>query len=273
MCAAPPTKALPGPGRSLGCILGWHPDPSSALPQASSCSCTGGTAAKHRAARPCPTFQVWFTRRENPSPISSALSPWMGLEYRQAQIPTSHTSMGLREQQRWSRRRREPSKELPMPTAFLLWGRKAPIQQNTPPTSSKGRGKQRSSSERSECSGMSSGMVLQEPRLLQEGWNRPSMELWVPTMGAVPSSCRTAFPITQQNHHSAPPQHSSAPSQPSQHPLGSGIPGTSKHGHVDNLITVPNAFSSTVPHISWSCAMQDDVLSSQSTPPDRDVLR
>lgn len=185
MCAAPPTKALPGPGRSLGCILGWHPDPSSALPQASSCSCTGGTAAKHRAARPCPTFQVWFTRRENPSPISSALSPWMGLEYRQAQIPTSHTSMGLREQQRWSRRRREPSKELPMPTAFLLWGRKAPIQQNTPPTSSKGRGKQRSSSERSECSGMSSGMVLQEPRLLQEGWNRPSMELWVPMMGAV----------------------------------------------------------------------------------------
>lgn len=185
MCAAPPTKALPGPGRSLGCILGWHPDPSSALSQASSCSCTGGTAAKHRAARPCPTFQVWFTRRENPSPISSALSPWMGLEYRQAQIPTSHTSMGLREQQRWSRRRREPSKELPMPTAFLLWGRKAPIQQNTPPTSSKGRGKQRSSSERSECSGMSSGMVLQEPRLLQEGWNRPSMELWVPMMGAV----------------------------------------------------------------------------------------
>lgn len=185
MCAAPPTKALPGPGRSLGCILGWHPDPSSALSQASSCSCTGGTAAKHRAARPCPTFQVWFTRRENPSPISSALSPWMGLEYRQAQIPISHTSMGLREQQRWSRRRREPSKELPMPTAFLLWGRKAPIQQNTPPTSSKGRGKQRSSSERSECSGMSSGMVLQEPRLLQEGWNRPSMELWVPMMGAV----------------------------------------------------------------------------------------
>lgn len=165
--------------------MGWHPDPSSALSQASSCSCTGGTAAKHRAARPCPTFQVWFTRRENPSPISSALSPWMGLEYRQAQIPTSHTSMGLREQQRWSRRRREPSKELPMPTAFLLWGRKAPIQQNTPPTSSKGRGKQRSSSERSECSGMSSGMVLQEPRLLQEGWNRPSMELWVPMMGAV----------------------------------------------------------------------------------------
>lgn len=185
MCAAPPTKALPGPGRSLGCILGWHPDPSSALSQASSCSCTGGTAAKHRAARPCPTFQVWFTRRENPSPISNTLSPWMGLEYRQAQIPTSHTSMGLREQQRWSRRRREPSKELPMPTAFLLWGRKAPIQQNTPPTSSKGRGKQRSSSERSECSGMSSGMVLQEPRLLQEGWNRPSMELWVPMMGAV----------------------------------------------------------------------------------------
>lgn len=185
MCAAPPTKALPGPGRSLGCILGWHPDPSSALSQASSCSCTGGTAAKHRAARPCSTFQVWFTRRENPSPISSALSPWMGLEYRQAQIPTSHTSMGLREQQRWSRRRREPSKELPMPTAFLLWGRKAPIQQNTPPTSSKGRGKQRSSSERSECSGMSCGMVLQEPRLLQEGWNRPSMELWVPMMGAV----------------------------------------------------------------------------------------
>lgn len=165
--------------------MGWHPDPSSALPQASSCSCTGGTAAKHRAARPCPTFQVWFTRRENPSPISNALSPWMGLEYRQAQIPTSHTSMGLREQQRRSRRRREPSKELPMPTAFLLWGRKAPIQQNTPPTSSKGRGKQRSSSERSECSGMSCGMVLQEPRLLQEGWNRPSMELWVPMMGAV----------------------------------------------------------------------------------------
>ena len=49
----------------------------------------------------------------------------------------------------------------------------------------------------------------------------------------------------QQIHGSAAPQHSSAPSQ---HLLGSGIPGAAQHGQTD-VVTAPNAFRNAAPHI------------------------